>query len=80
LPLPEAKRLFTLVRGVPPAFMKDTKNMLQGGKLLPSIKLWANYYIKFIKSYERKEFYLGLNQNEPMAKQTWESCIYRRGA
>jgi glucosylceramidase len=45
--------------------MKDTKNMLQGGKLLPEFyQAWANYYIKFIKSYERKEFYLGFNCSE----------------
>lgn len=63
----------------PPAFMKDTKNMLQGGKLLPEFyQAWANYYIKFIKSYEKEGIPIwGLTvQNEPMAKQTWESCIY----
>ena len=63
----------------PPAFMKDTKNMLQGGRLLPEFyQSWANYYVKFINSYEKEGVPIwGLTvQNEPMAKQTWESCIY----
>lgn len=63
----------------PPAFMKDTKNMLQGGKLLPEFyQAWANYYVKFITSYEKEGIPMwGLTvQNEPMAKQTWESCIF----
>ncbi|MCF1191019.1 glycosyl hydrolase [Mangrovimonas sp. AS39] len=63
----------------PPAFMKDTKNMLQGGVLLPEyFQSWANYYVKFIQEYEKEGFQIwGVTvQNEPMAKQTWESCIY----
>jgi glucosylceramidase len=63
----------------PPAFMKDTKDMLKGGKLLPEFyQSWANYYVKFINSYQKEGIPVwGLTvQNEPMAKQTWESCIY----
>lgn len=63
----------------PPAFMKDTKNMLQGGKLLPEYNdAWALYYTKFIKAYEAEGVPIwGITiQNEPLAKQTWESCIY----
>ena len=63
----------------PPAFMKTTNNMLQGGKLKPEFyQPWANYYAKFIKAYEAEGIPIwGLTiQNEPMAKQTWESCIY----
>jgi glucosylceramidase len=63
----------------PPAWMKDTKNMLQGGKLLPKYApAWANYYVRFIEEYEKRGIPIwGLSvQNEPMAKQTWESCIY----
>jgi glucosylceramidase len=58
--------------------MKDTKNMLNGGRLLPEFyQAWANYYVKFIDSYQKRDSCLGLTvQNEPMAKQTWESCIY----
>jgi len=63
----------------PPAFMKSNNNMLQGGKLLPEYyQPWANYYAKFIKAYEKAGMPIwGLTiQNEPMAVQTWESCIY----
>ncbi len=63
----------------PPAFMKDNKNMLRGGKLLPEFyPSWAMYYTKFIKAYEGLDIPIwGLTvQNEPMATQTWESCIY----
>jgi glucosylceramidase len=63
----------------PPSWMKDNKDMLKGGKLLPEFRdAWANYYVKFIKAYEGKGIPVwGLSvQNEPMAKQTWESCIY----
>ena len=63
----------------PPAFMKTNNNMLQGGKLKPEFyQSWANYYAKFIKAYEKEGIPLwGLTiQNEPMAVQRWESCIY----
>jgi len=63
----------------PPAFMKTNNNMLQGGKLKPEYyQPWANYYVKFIKAYEEEGIPLwGLTiQNEPMAVQRWESCIY----
>jgi glucosylceramidase len=63
----------------PPAFMKSNNNMLRGGKLLPQYaQSWANYYVKFIKNYEKEGMPVwGLTiQNEPMATQTWESCIY----
>ncbi|MEM9410131.1 MAG: glycoside hydrolase family 30 beta sandwich domain-containing protein, partial [Planctomycetota bacterium] len=62
-----------------PAFMKNTNNMLQGGKLLPQYReAWANYFTKFIKAYEKEGIPIwGVTvQNEPMAKQTWESMIY----
>jgi len=63
----------------PPAFMKSNNNMLKGGKLLPEFRqAWANYYVKFIKAYEEEGVPVwGLTiQNEPMAVQRWESCIY----
>lgn len=63
----------------PPAWMKDNHNMLQGGSLLPEYyDAWANYFVKFIQAYEQAGVPVwGLSvQNEPMAKQTWESCIY----
>jgi glucosylceramidase len=63
----------------PPAFMKSNRSMLQGGKLLPQYRdAWASYYVKFIQAYEAEGMPIwGLTiQNEPMAKQRWESCIY----
>ena len=63
----------------PPAFMKDNNSVVQGGKLLPQFRQsWANFYVKFIQEYEKKGIPIwGLTvQNEPMAKQKWESCIY----
>ncbi len=39
----------------PPAFMKDNKHMLRGGKLLPEYReAWAMYFTKFIKAYEKE--------------------------
>jgi glucosylceramidase len=63
----------------PPAYMKDNNDMLHGGKLLPKyFKSWATYYTKFIKAYQKEGVPMwGITiQNEPMAKQIWESCIY----
>ena len=63
----------------PPAFMKSNNDMLHGGKLRPELaQAWANYYTKFIKAYEREGIPIwGISiQNEPMATQRWESCIY----
>lgn len=63
----------------PPAFMKDNNDMLQGGKLKTDFyDSWALYYTKFIKEYEKAGVPVwGISvQNEPMAKQRWESCIY----
>ncbi len=63
----------------PPAFMKDNNDMLHGGKLLPEYnQSWANYYVKYISALQKEGIPVwGLTvQNEPMAKQTWESCIF----
>ncbi len=63
----------------PPAWMKDNNSMIQGGNLLPQFKQsWANYFVKFIDAYQKEGIPIwGLTlQNEPMAKQTWESCHY----
>ncbi|TFW29362.1 glycosyl hydrolase [Massilia arenosa] len=62
-----------------PAWMKSNGSMLQGGSLLAADgDLWARYIVKFIQAYEKAGIPLwGLTvQNEPMAKQTWESMIY----
>lgn len=63
----------------PPAWMKDNNDVLHGGHLLTKYaQAWANHYVKFIKTYESMGMPIwGLSvQNEPMARQTWESCIY----
>lgn len=63
----------------PPAWMKDNNDMLHGGKLLPEyMQSWADMYVKFIEAYEQRGIPVwGLTvQNEPMAVQKWESCIY----
>ncbi|HEX2607408.1 MAG TPA: glycoside hydrolase family 30 protein [Flavisolibacter sp.] len=63
----------------PPAYMKDNNDMLHGGKLKPEFyQTWANYYTKFIRAYEKEGIPIwGLTiQNEPMATQTWESCVF----
>ncbi|WP_235048408.1 glycoside hydrolase family 30 protein [Arcticibacter svalbardensis] len=63
----------------PPAWMKTNNDMLKGGKLKPDfMQPWANYYGKFIKAYEADGIPIwGLSvQNEPMATQTWESCVF----
>lgn len=64
----------------PPAYMKSNHDMLHGGTLLPEYyHAWALYYTKFIKSYRAAGVPLwGITiQNEPMATQTWESCVYQ---
>lgn len=63
----------------PPAFMKDNNDMLHGGKLKKEYyNSWAMYYTRFIKEYEKEGVPVwGISvQNEPMATQRWESCIY----
>lgn len=63
----------------PPAWMKSNKNMLRGGRLENQYyQTWADYYVKFINEYQKRGINVwGLTvQNEPMATQTWESCIY----
>lgn len=63
----------------PPAWMKTTNEMNNGGKLLDDYRsAWANYYVKFIDAYEAAGVPIwGLTvQNEPAAVQTWDSCIY----
>jgi glucosylceramidase len=63
----------------PPAWMKDNNDMLHGGKLKPEFyDAWARYYVKFIKAYAQAGVPIwGLTvQNEPMAVQPWESCLY----
>lgn len=63
----------------PPAFMKDNHRLSGGGKLLPQYrKLWVEYLVKYIHNYQSYGIpvsYMTI-QNEPEAKQIWESCLY----
>lgn len=63
----------------PPAWMKTNNDMLHGGRLLDRYSdAWARYYVKFIEAYAAQGIPMwGLTvQNEPMAAQTWESCVF----
>jgi glucosylceramidase len=62
-----------------PAWMKSNGSMVGGGSLLPEYRdTWARYVVKFVHAYEQAGVPLwGLSvQNEPMAKQTWESMVF----
>ena len=64
----------------PPAFMKDNNDMLHGGHLRPDYaQAWALYYAKFIQEYRKAgvPVWAITIQNEPMAVQRWESCVYQ---
>lgn len=63
----------------PPAWMKDNNSLLRGGRLKPEYyNAWARHYVKFIQAYEKAGIPVwGVSvQNEPMAKQKWESCVF----
>ena len=63
----------------PPAWMKTTGKMNFGGKLKNEYKdTWADYYCKFIENCEKENISIwGVSiQNEPEAKQTWDSCLF----
>lgn len=63
----------------PPAYMKDTGNVMKGGKLSEEYKTtWAHYYAKYIKAMAAEGVTVSAIsiQNEPMAIQPWESCQY----
>jgi glucosylceramidase len=63
----------------PPFWMKDNQSPIKGGKLLPKYdQIWANYFVKFIRTYEKAgvDVFSVTVQNEPMAVQRWDSCIY----
>jgi glucosylceramidase len=86
--IPLIKQAFAAARGhlhmfvspwSPPAWMKDNNSVTDGGKLKHEYaQAWADFYVKFIKTYEAMGIPIwGLSvQNEPMARQRWESCIY----
>ncbi|HUL52191.1 MAG TPA: glycoside hydrolase family 30 protein [Opitutaceae bacterium] len=63
----------------PPAWMKTNDDMLHGGKLRPEYaRAWADYFVKYVRAYQTAGIPIwGLTvQNEAMATQVWESCIF----
>ncbi|OQB15205.1 MAG: O-Glycosyl hydrolase family 30 [Firmicutes bacterium ADurb.Bin193] len=63
----------------PPAWMKTTGEMNHGGKIKDEYReAWAKYYARYIKEYDSEGIKIwGLTvQNEPIAVQRWDSCIY----
>lgn len=63
----------------PPAWMKTTGMMNQGGKLKPEYRqAWAECFVRYIHEYEKEGIAIwGVTvQNEPASAQTWDSCLY----
>jgi glucosylceramidase len=63
----------------PPAWMKDNNDMLHGGHLKPEFRdAWARYFAAFLGAYKKAGVPIwGVTvQNEPMAVQKWESCVF----
>ncbi len=63
----------------PPKFMKTNDSRFQGGELKKEYYgLYAEYIVKFLKAYQNEgiEIFALTLQNEPKAKQTWESCFF----
>lgn len=63
----------------PPAYMKDTGILKEGGKLKKEFYgLYADYFVKFIEAYEAEGIHIFAVtiQNEAHAVQTWESCVF----
>jgi glucosylceramidase len=63
----------------PPAWMKSNGDMNHGGRLRPACRAaWAQCYVRFIHAYAAEGVPIwGVSvQNEPMAQQVWDSCLY----
>ncbi len=63
----------------PPAWMKDSGRMNDGGRLKPECRAaWAQCFVRFIRAYEAEGVPVwGVSvQNEPEARQRWDSCLY----
>lgn len=63
----------------PPAWMKTNGRMAEGGRLRPECRAaWAQCYVRFIQAYAAEGVPIwGVSvQNEPMAHQRWDSCLY----
>jgi len=63
----------------PPAFMKSNGDMNGGGKLLETYaQRWARCIAEYVRRYREAGACVSMItvQNEPEAKQTWDSCLY----
>jgi glucosylceramidase len=63
----------------PPTWMKTNGRMDDGGSLKPECRAaWAQCYVRFIRAYEAEGVPIwGVSvQNEPAARQRWDSCLY----
>ena len=63
----------------PPAWMKDSGRMNDGGRLRPDCRAaWAQCFVRFIQAYAAEGVPVwGVSvQNEPEARQRWDSCLY----
>lgn len=63
----------------PPSWMKTNNRMDDGGSLRDEYApAWARYYVKFVQAMtaEKLPIWALTVQNEPEAKQVWESCLY----
>jgi glucosylceramidase len=63
----------------PPAWMKTNGRMDDGGRLKPECRTaWAQCYVRFIQAYAAEGVPIwGVSvQNEPEARQRWDSCLY----
>ncbi len=63
----------------PPAWMKTSGAMNGGGRLRPDCHAaWAQCFVRFIQAYQAEGVPVwGVSvQNEPMASQRWDSCLY----
>lgn len=63
----------------PPAFMKTNRSMCHGGRLRAKYHdAWAQVLARAVADWRQEGMplkYLSV-QNEPLARQTWDSCLY----
>jgi len=63
----------------PPAWMKDSGKMQNGGRLKPEYRdVWAKHYVKFAEAFKKAgvPIWSFSVQNEPQASTPWENCLY----
>jgi glucosylceramidase len=63
----------------PPSFMKTNGEMNHGGKLKKEYyERWASIIAKYVQEYRKSGITIQhvTVQNEPLATQTWDSCIF----